>query len=45
MEEIKALARDVVRPLMRCELQLETGGGGVGYAVCTRVEEEDLGWD
>lgn len=46
MEELKGLAKEVVRPLMRNFLELEVGreGGGVGYLTCTRVEEVDFPW-
>lgn len=42
LEELRALAREVVRPLMRCELL--GGAEGVGYLVCTKVEERDFPW-
>lgn len=56
MDEIKRLAREIVKPLMRNFLELDLGGGsggGVGdgtlgglpYLTCTRVEDEDLPWD
>ncbi|KAH0542770.1 hypothetical protein FGG08_002818 [Glutinoglossum americanum] len=46
VEELKALAREQVRPLMRNTLELEVGGGGgVGYLTCTRVGERDYPWD
>lgn len=48
MDEIKNLARDAVRPLMRnfLELDLSTfGPAGLGYLTCTRVEDADLPWD
>jgi hypothetical protein len=43
MDEVKGLAREIVRPLMRCSLQ---GGPaeGVSYLTCTRVEERDFVW-
>lgn len=53
MDEIKRLARDVVKPLMRnfLELDLKTPGGGGGreeaglpYLTCTRIEEGDIPW-
>jgi hypothetical protein len=45
MEELKNLARDTVRPLMRNGLELDLGGGvGLGYLTCTRVLEEDYPW-
>jgi hypothetical protein len=48
MDEIKNLARDLVKPLMRNFLELDMrteAGGGLPYLTCTRVEDEDLPWD
>lgn len=48
IEEIKNLARDVVKPLMRNFLELDLrdfGPGGLGYLTCSRLEERDLPWD
>ena len=51
MDQLKAMAREVVRPLMKSYLELEgsgSGGGGVanlGYLSCTRVEEGEWPWD
>lgn len=47
MDEIKKLAVEVVRPLMRNYLELDMGkdGGGLGYLTCTRVDEADFPWD
>jgi hypothetical protein len=57
VDELKAMAREVVRPLMGSGLELDvrTGGAGaaplttagdvVGYLTCTRVGERDLPWD
>lgn len=42
LDELKAAARDCVRPLMRSALEGEASG--VGYLVCTRVEERDFPW-
>lgn len=45
MDEIKALASEIVRPLMRNCLELDMGrdnAGGLGYLTCTRVDEEDF---
>lgn len=42
MEDLRAMARDIVRPLMRNELLGDAGG--VGYLVCTRVGERDFPW-
>ncbi|KAK4173599.1 hypothetical protein QBC36DRAFT_54688 [Triangularia setosa] len=45
IDELKAMAREVVRPLMGSGLELELqGGGAVGYLTCTRVGERDLPW-
>lgn len=43
MDEVKGMAREVVRPLMRSFLEGDAGAG-VGYLVCTRVEERDYVW-
>lgn len=47
MDEIKNMAKELVRPLMRNYLELDMGrdGGGLGYLTCTRVEEADFPWD
>ncbi|KAB5585430.1 hypothetical protein GE09DRAFT_26153 [Coniochaeta sp. 2T2.1] len=51
MEEIKTVAREVVRPLMGSGLELETstaGRGvaeGIGYLTCTVVGDRDLPWN
>ena len=51
LDELKAAARETVKPLMRNYLELEeprggTGGGavGLGYLSCTKVEEGDYPW-
>jgi hypothetical protein len=55
MDEIKRLAREIVKPLMRNFLELETKSSteqgnavqespGLPYLTCTRVEEADLPW-
>jgi len=44
MDEVKNLARDVVKPVTRNCLELDTGGEGLGYLTCTRVAEEDFPW-
>ena len=50
VEELKAMAREVVRPLMGSGLELEMGpggreaGGGIGYLTCTTVADRDLPW-
>ncbi|KAI9841569.1 MAG: hypothetical protein M1837_000615 [Sclerophora amabilis] len=47
MEELKSLAREIARPLMRnfLELDIAKDGGGLGYLTCTRVEERDFPWE
>lgn len=52
MDEIKRLARDIVKPLMRNFLELElkqvdrgATDTGLPYLTCTRVEDEDFPWD
>lgn len=50
VEELKAMAREVVRPLMGSGLELEMGpggrefAGGIGYLTCTTVGDRDLPW-
>jgi hypothetical protein len=47
MEELKALAKDIVKPLMRncLELDIVRDGGGLGYLTCMRIEDRDYPWD
>ncbi len=47
MEELKNLARDAVRPLMRNFLELDLGreGGGLPYLTCVKVGERDYPWE
>ncbi len=47
MDEIKQIARETVRPLMKNCLELDMGrdGGGLGYLTCTNVDEDDFPWD
>ncbi|EEP82386.1 conserved hypothetical protein [Uncinocarpus reesii 1704] len=55
MDEIKRLAREIVKPLMRNFLELDLRGGSdddgashgslLQYLTCTRVEEADFPWD
>ena len=47
MDEIKKMAAEVVKPLMRnyLELDMEKDGSRLGYLTCTRVEEADFPWD
>ncbi|KAL3428217.1 hypothetical protein PVAG01_01726 [Phlyctema vagabunda] len=42
LEELRAAAREIVRPLMRCSLLGE--GGNVPYLVCTKIDERDFPW-
>lgn len=50
MEQLKNIARDVVKPLTRNCLELDLRvlsdgqGGGLGYLTCVRVEEGDIPW-
>ena len=46
IEELKNMARDVVKPLMRNFLELEGAGlgQGLGYLTCTKIEEADYPW-
>lgn len=48
LDEIKNLARDAVKPLMRNFLELDLsafGPAGLGYLTCARLEEPELPWD
>lgn len=48
VEEVKNLARDAVKPLMRNFLELDLtmfGPAGLGYLTCTRVEDADFPWE
>lgn len=47
VDEMKNLARDIVKPLIRNCLELDLraeAGGGLPYLTCTKIEEEDLPW-
>jgi hypothetical protein len=49
MDELKAMARDIVRPLMDSGLELDMGASGrigenIGYLTCTAVGSRDLPW-
>ncbi|KAK3906455.1 hypothetical protein C8A05DRAFT_40729 [Staphylotrichum tortipilum] len=48
IEELKAMAREVVRPLMGSGLELEmihgVGAAGIAYLTCTTVRDRDLPW-
>lgn len=49
MDELKAMARDVVRPLLGSALELDLGGSsrtseGISYLTCTAVGNRDLPW-
>ncbi len=47
VEAVKSLAKDIVKPLMKNNLQLDLGrdGGSLGYLTCTGLEEQDFPWD
>ncbi|TKA65956.1 hypothetical protein B0A55_10154 [Friedmanniomyces simplex] len=50
LDDIKALAREAVKPLMRNYLELDLGAlgaaaAGLGYLTCVRLEEEELPWE
>lgn len=48
IDEVKNLARDIVKPLTRNCLELDLkaeAGGGLPYLTCVKIEEEDLPWD
>lgn len=50
MEELKNIAKDTVKPLMRNFLELDmsaqgAGGGGLPYLTCTRIDEQDFPWE
>ncbi|KAL7787123.1 hypothetical protein V8C37DRAFT_405087 [Trichoderma ceciliae] len=49
MDELKAMARSVVRPLMNSSLELDLSGSSrvadsIGYLTCTEVGNRDLPW-
>ena len=48
MDELKSMARDIVRPLMGSGLELDLGGSrageGISYLTCTAVGNRDLPW-
>ncbi|RFU34647.1 hypothetical protein B7463_g1744, partial [Scytalidium lignicola] len=43
LDDLKVMAREIVRPLMRSGLLGE--GVNVGYLTCTRVDDRDFPWD
>ncbi|KAA8646382.1 hypothetical protein EYZ11_011616 [Aspergillus tanneri] len=50
MDEIKRLAREIVKPLMRNFLELDLKGAemtdaGLPYLTCIKVEDADVPWD
>ena len=47
MDEVKRLAKEIVKPLLRNYLELDLGrdGGSLGYLTCTRLEETDYPWN
>jgi hypothetical protein len=48
LDELKDLARAIVRPLMASGLELELASGrpadGINYLTCTTVADRDLPW-
>ena len=46
VEEMKRLAKETVKPLMKNFLELEGAGlgQGLGYMTCTKVEEDEFPW-
>ncbi|KKK14612.1 hypothetical protein P175DRAFT_0467989 [Aspergillus ochraceoroseus IBT 24754] len=49
MDEIKRLAREIVKPLMRNFLELDLKAGefndSIPYLTCIKVEDEDIPWE
>ncbi|KAH7160641.1 hypothetical protein EDB81DRAFT_839143 [Dactylonectria macrodidyma] len=50
LDELKAMAREIVRPLMTSGLELDMNGStraadGITYLTCTTVTNRDLPWD
>lgn len=49
MDEIKRLAREIVKPLMRNFLELDLKGGEfsdtIPYLTCVKVEDDDIPWE
>ena len=48
IDEVKNLARDAVKPLMRNFLELDLssfGSAGLGYLTCSSLENQDVPWD
>jgi hypothetical protein len=48
LDEVKGMARELVRPLMGSGLELDLGGTriyeGIGYLTCTTIGDRDLPW-
>ncbi|CRK39684.1 hypothetical protein BN1723_004600 [Verticillium longisporum] len=48
VDEVKSMAREIVRPLMSSRLELELGGGrstdAITYLTCVTVSDRDLPW-
>ncbi|KAL9943568.1 hypothetical protein D7B24_003635 [Verticillium nonalfalfae] len=48
IDEVKSMAREIVRPLMSSRLELELGGGrstdAITYLTCVTVSDRDLPW-
>ncbi|KAI9374275.1 hypothetical protein BJX61DRAFT_498883 [Aspergillus egyptiacus] len=49
MDEIKRLAREIVKPLMRNFLELDMKGGelsdAIPYLTCIKVQDDDIPWE
>lgn len=48
VDEVKVMAKEIVRPLMRSWLELDLGregNRGLGYLTCTRVGDGDYPWE
>jgi hypothetical protein len=43
LEEVKGMAREIVRPLMKSSLLGE--GNNCAYLVCTKIDERDFPWN
>lgn len=49
IDELKVMARELVRPLLRSGLELDMAGGsrtadGISYLTCITVSDRDLPW-
>ena len=47
LDELKQMAQNIARPLMRNSLELDLGrdGAGVAWLTCTKIEERDFPWE